>query len=67
VQQSAPQHLGVTDLPTPWQSSRLATVAHFAFYAGCYGLLRWSCVWNADRQLGRIHQPVKPAEMLTAS
>jgi ABC-type transport system involved in multi-copper enzyme maturation permease subunit len=66
VQRSAPHYRGVADLPSPWETSRVATVVHFAFYAGCYGLFRWNCVWNADRHLGRIHQPLKRSDMLKA-
>ncbi len=57
VQHSAPGRLGATEFPSPWQTSRIAVVAHFTFYAGCYGLLRWRCLRNADRNIGRIPQP----------
>jgi ABC-type transport system involved in multi-copper enzyme maturation permease subunit len=56
VQQSAPHGLGL-NIPSPWQTTPKATAAHFVFYAVCYGLLRLSCVRNADRRLGRIPQP----------
>ncbi len=47
---------------TAW--SWIAPLAHFAFYAAFCGLLRWRCLRNADRYVGRIAQPVRASVML---
>jgi ABC-type transport system involved in multi-copper enzyme maturation permease subunit len=47
-------------LKWPWMPS----LAHFAFYAAVWGLLRWRCLRNADRYLGRITQPAAAQAML---
>lgn len=57
VQQSAPSYLAGL---SPWATSPIATALHFAFYAMCYALLRWNCLRNTDRRLGRIPQPALP-------
>jgi hypothetical protein len=44
----------------PW----IAPLAHFAFYAVLWGLLRWHCLRSADRFLGRITQPAAAQAML---
>jgi ABC-type transport system involved in multi-copper enzyme maturation permease subunit len=59
VQESAPGRNFASEEPMPWQRTPLAMAAHFAFYFGCYFLLRWRCLRTADRQIGRIPQPAR--------
>jgi hypothetical protein len=47
--------------PSPWESSRLATIAHFSFYVALGLVIQFWCRLNADRYLGRIPQPGSPA------
>ncbi len=47
--------------PSPWESSRLATIAHFSFYVVLGLVIQLWCRLNADRYLGRIPQPGSPA------
>ncbi len=57
VQESAPGRNFSSEEPLPWQRAPMAMAAHFAFYFGCYSVLRWRYLATADRQLGRIPQP----------
>jgi ABC-type transport system involved in multi-copper enzyme maturation permease subunit len=52
----------VTNGSRPW----LFPLGHFAIYAVCCGLLRWHCLRNTDRYLGRITQPARSPVMLEA-
>ncbi len=56
----------VTEWPSVWGNPWIVPLAHFVVYAVCCGLLRWRCLRNADRYLGRITQPVAPPVMLKA-
>ena len=57
VQETAPGGKFTGVEPMPWRQAPMAMAAHFAFYFGCYAVLRWRCLRTADRQLGRIPQP----------
>jgi ABC-type transport system involved in multi-copper enzyme maturation permease subunit len=63
IQVMAP-HQSVSEWPSVRGNPWILPLAHFAFYAICCGLLRWRCLRNADRYLGRITQPVTPPVML---
>jgi ABC-type transport system involved in multi-copper enzyme maturation permease subunit len=65
IQVMAPQQ-GVTEWPSVLRNPWIMPLAHFAIYAVCCGVLRWNCLRNADRYLGRITQPVAPVDMLKA-
>jgi ABC-type transport system involved in multi-copper enzyme maturation permease subunit len=45
---------------SPWIASRVATVAHFCFYAAVAIALQWWCRHSADRYLGRISESPTP-------
>jgi ABC-type transport system involved in multi-copper enzyme maturation permease subunit len=60
TQSSAETGLG-PKWPSPWEASRLATIAHFSFYVALGLVIQLWCRLNADRYLGRIPQPGSPA------
>jgi ABC-type transport system involved in multi-copper enzyme maturation permease subunit len=60
VQKSAAYGTPGRGSASPWQTSPIATVAHFSFYLALVIALQWWCRRMADRYLGRISQPSGP-------
>ena len=65
IQAMAP-HGGADEFLTPSARPWMFPLGHFAIYASCCAVLRWYCLENADRYLGRITQPHRSQVMLEA-
>jgi ABC-type transport system involved in multi-copper enzyme maturation permease subunit len=65
IQAMAPRG-GADEFLTPSARPWIMPLGHFAIYAACSAVLRWYCLQNADRYLGRITQPHPSQVMLEA-